>query len=52
MHKECKLDLCASLGFLTKEQFHRLHEAGVTSYHDNIGNITKELSEYMYNSYI
>ncbi|MCI6655050.1 MAG: biotin synthase BioB [Clostridium sp.] len=36
MHKECKLDLCASLGFLTKEQFHRLHEAGVTSYHDNI----------------
>ena len=36
MHKECKLDLCASLGFLTKEQLHRLHEAGVTSYHDNI----------------
>lgn len=36
MHKECKLDLCASLGFLTKEQFHRLHEAGVISYHDNI----------------
>lgn len=36
MHRECKLDLCASLGFLTKEQFHRLHEAGVTSYHDNI----------------
>lgn len=36
MHKECKLDLCASLGFLTKEQFHKLHEAGVTSYHDNI----------------
>lgn len=36
MHKECKLDLCASLGFLTKEQFHRLHKAGVTSYHDNI----------------
>ena len=36
MHKEFKLDLCASLGFLTKEQFHRLHEAGVTSYHDNI----------------
>ena len=36
MHRECKLDLCASLGFLTKEQFHRLHEVGVTSYHDNI----------------
>ncbi len=36
MHRECKLDLCASLGFLTKEQFHQLHEAGVTSYHDNI----------------
>ena len=36
MKKECKIDLCASMGFLTKEQLHRLHEAGVTSYHHNI----------------
>jgi len=36
MHKECKIDLCASMGFLTKEQLHRLHEVGVSSYHHNI----------------
>ena len=36
MKWECKIDLCASMGFLTAEQFHRLHEAGVTSYHHNI----------------
>lgn len=36
MHNECKIDLCASMGFLTPEQLHRLHEAGVTSYHHNI----------------
>ena len=36
MRKETKIDLCASMGFLTKEQLHRLHEAGVTSYHHNI----------------
>lgn len=36
MHRECKIDLCASMGFLTAEQLHRLHEAGVTSYHHNI----------------
>ena len=36
MKKSCKLSLCASHGFLTKEQFHRLHEAGVESYHENI----------------
>ena len=36
MADECKIDLCASHGFLTREQFHRLHLAGVTSYHDNI----------------
>lgn len=36
MKKECKIDLCASMGFLTKEQLHRLHVAGVTSYHHNI----------------
>lgn len=36
MKKECNIDLCASMGFLTKEQLHRLHEAGVNSYHHNI----------------
>lgn len=36
MHKESNIELCASMGFLTSEQLHRLHEAGVTSYHHNI----------------
>ena len=36
MHAEYKIDLCASMGFLNAEQLHRLHEAGVTSYHHNI----------------
>lgn len=36
MKEECKLSLCASHGFLSEEQFHRLHEAGVESYHSNI----------------
>lgn len=36
MKQKCKLSLCASHGFLTAEQFHRLHEAGVESYHENI----------------
>lgn len=36
MHRELKIDLCCSLGFMTEEQFHRLHEAGVTSVHNNI----------------
>ncbi len=36
MHRECHIDLCASMGFLTEEQLHRLHEAGVSSYHHNI----------------
>ena len=36
MHEECKIYLCASMGFLNEEQLHRLHEAGVTSYHHNI----------------
>lgn len=36
MKEECKIDLCASMGFLSEEQLHRLHEAGVTSYHHNI----------------
>lgn len=36
MHRECRIELCTSLGFLTSEQFHRLHMAGVTSIHNNI----------------
>lgn len=36
MHRECKIDLCASMGFVTEEQLHRLHMAGVNSYHHNI----------------
>lgn len=36
MKAECKIDLCASMGFLTRQQLHALHEAGVTSYHHNI----------------
>lgn len=36
MKKECKIDLCASMGFVTREQLRRLREAGVTSYHHNI----------------
>lgn len=36
MRRECKIDLCASMGFLSAEQLHRLHEAGVSSYHHNI----------------
>lgn len=36
MHRECNIELCASMGFLTLEQFQRLKEAGVTSYHHNI----------------
>ena len=36
MKKSCNIELCASMGFLSREQLHRLHEAGVTSYHHNI----------------
>ena len=36
MKKDLTIELCASMGFLNAEQFHRLHEAGVTSYHHNI----------------
>lgn len=36
MHRELNIELCCSLGFLTSEQFHRLHMAGVTSIHNNI----------------
>lgn len=36
IHAKCRINLCASMGFLNAEQLHRLHEAGVTSYHHNI----------------
>jgi len=36
MHSECNIELCASMGFISEEQLHELHEAGVTSYHHNI----------------
>jgi len=36
MHNQLKIELCASMGFLTKEQLLALKEAGVTSYHHNI----------------
>lgn len=37
MHDECgKIELCASHGLLTKEQFERLREVGVTRCHANI----------------
>lgn len=36
MNKECNIELCASMGFLSKEQLQRLKDAGVTSYHHNI----------------
>lgn len=36
MHATCNINLCASMGFLTAEQLHQLHQAGVTSYHHNI----------------
>lgn len=36
MHEECKINLCASHGFLTEEELIRLKEAGVTMYHENI----------------
>lgn len=36
MNRELSINLCASMGFLTREQFKRLRKAGVTSYHHNI----------------
>lgn len=36
LRRETRLDLCASMGLLTRKQLHRLHQAGVTSYHENI----------------
>ncbi|MBR1831214.1 MAG: biotin synthase BioB [Ruminiclostridium sp.] len=36
MSRECGIKLCASHGLLTEEQFTRLRESGVTTYHCNI----------------
>ena len=36
MNAKLKIQLCASMGFIDAEQFRRLKEAGVTSYHHNI----------------
>ncbi len=36
LNSELDIKLCASLGFLSDEQFRRLRAAGVSSYHNNI----------------
>lgn len=36
MHESVNIDLCASMGFLTKEQLLQLKAAGVRNYHHNI----------------
>ena len=36
MNKELSINLCTSMGFITRDQFKRLRKAGVTSYHHNI----------------
>ncbi len=36
LHERLNISLCASLGFLTQEQFERLYAAGVRRYHNNI----------------
>lgn len=36
MHKELSINLCASMGFITREQFKALKKAGVSYYHHNI----------------
>ncbi|MBQ8955475.1 MAG: biotin synthase BioB [Lachnospiraceae bacterium] len=36
MRDNLNIELCCSLGFMTSEQFHRLHLAGVTGVHCNI----------------
>ena len=36
LNEECNISLCASHGFLTKEAFKRIKDAGVKMYHCNI----------------
>ena len=36
MDRECEIELCASHGLLTEEQFRRLYDSGVRTYHANI----------------
>ena len=36
LNQNLHISLCASLGFLTEEQFKRLYDAGVRSYHCNV----------------
>ncbi|MCR5124456.1 MAG: biotin synthase BioB [Treponema sp.] len=36
MHATLKISLCASMGLISREQFRRLKNAGVTWYHNNI----------------
>lgn len=45
LYRELKISLCASLGFLTDEQFRRLYNAGVRSYHNNIETSERFFSE-------
>ena len=36
LRENTRIDLCASMGFISREQLRRLKEVGVTSYHHNI----------------
>lgn len=36
MNEECDIKLCASMGFISREQLRKLKEVGVTNYHHNI----------------
>ncbi len=36
LREECRMELCASMGLLSKEQLERLADSGVVRYHENI----------------
>lgn len=36
LRENTRIDLCTSMGFISREQLHRLKKVGVTSYHHNI----------------